>query len=59
MKRMQYEDVQFLTSVLRKLDAEEAATLLSIIIHIIEDGKNEWKRCEAESLLHSWFVTIK
>lgn len=41
MKRMQYEDVQFLTSVLRKLDAEEAATLLSIIIHIIEDGKND------------------
>lgn len=41
MKRMEYEDIQFLTTILRKLDSEEAATLLSIIIQIIEDGKND------------------
>lgn len=41
MKRMQYEDIQFLTLILRKLDADEASTLLSIIIQIIEDGNNE------------------
>ena len=41
MKRMQYEDIVFLTSILRKLEHDEAAKLLSIIIQIIEDEKND------------------
>ena len=36
--KLQYEDIQFLVSILRKLDGEEAATLLSIIITIIENN---------------------
>lgn len=41
MKRMEYEDVCFLASIIRKLENDEAATLLSLIIQLIEDSKNE------------------
>lgn len=33
---MPYEDIQFLVSIIRKLNDEEAATLLSIIVTILE-----------------------
>jgi len=41
MTKIEYEDIEFLTSILRKLNSDEATTLLSIIIQLIEDSKNE------------------
>ena len=40
-----YEDIQFLVLVMKKLDDEEAATLLSIIIQIIEAKSPICKEC--------------
>jgi len=36
--KLQYEDIQFLINILRKLDNEEASTLLSIIIMLFESN---------------------
>jgi len=32
--KLQWEDIEFLTSIIRKLDAEEAATLMDILIRL-------------------------
>lgn len=37
--KLPYEDIQALVSIMNKLDDEERATLLSILITILEDSK--------------------
>jgi len=41
--RLTYEDIQSLSAIIRKLDEEEAATLLAIIIQIIESQQTKEK----------------
>lgn len=36
--KLEYEDIQFLVNLLKKLDTEEAIALLDMIIQLIEKG---------------------
>lgn len=41
MIRIQWEDIQSLISILKKLDDEEAAIVLSVIITLLENRSKE------------------
>lgn len=42
--KLQYEDICFLVNLLKKLDDEDASTLLSIVVQLIE--KDSYRKSE-------------